>query len=110
MSPEQRSLRARAGAHAVHAKYDSRDLTAAGRAKFLSRFLEQVDAETPGLDEPERLRRAEHLLRAHMSKLALKSSIARSRKTSERVSADIVEPPPSTEQLISGSRKAATDG
>jgi hypothetical protein len=33
-----------------------------------------VDEETPGLPEHERLRRAEHLLREHMARLALRSA------------------------------------
>jgi hypothetical protein len=80
LTPEQRSLRARAGAHALHAKYDSRELTANARAAWFKTFLDQVDAATPGLDEAERLRRAEHLVRAHMARLALKSSRARAKK------------------------------
>ncbi len=77
LSPEQRTLRASIAAHAMHAKHDSREITANARASFLARFLREVDAETPGLPEAERLRRAEHLLRAHMKRLALASSRAR---------------------------------
>jgi hypothetical protein len=79
LSPEQRSLRASIAAHAMHAKNDSRETTAAGRAAFLKQFLDEVDAVTPGLPEVERLRRAEHLLRAHMKRLALASSRSRAR-------------------------------
>jgi hypothetical protein len=35
---------------------------------------------TPGLPEAERLRRAEHLMRAHMQKLALRSAQARRKR------------------------------
>ena len=77
LSPEQRSLRASIAAHAMHAKYDSREITANARAGFLTKFLDEVDATTPGLPGAERLRRAEHLLRAHMKRLALASSRAR---------------------------------
>jgi hypothetical protein len=77
LSPDQLSQRGRIGAHALHGKYDSRELTANARAAFLKRFVDQVDAESPGLPEGERLRRAEHLLRAHMQRLALASSKAR---------------------------------
>jgi hypothetical protein len=83
LSPEQRSLRASIAAHAMHGKYDSREVTANARAGFLAKFLDEVDASTPGLPEAERLRRAEHLLRAHMQRLALKSSRARARKAAE---------------------------
>jgi hypothetical protein len=80
LTPEEKSLRGWIGAHTVHGKYDGRAITANGRAKWLGSFLEQVDEQTPGLPEPERLRRAEHLLRAHMGKLALKSAKARRRR------------------------------
>ena len=77
LSSEQRSLVARSGAHALHAKYDSVEITANARAAFFGTFLKKVDEVTPGLDEAERLRRAEHLMRSHMAKLALKSAKAR---------------------------------
>jgi len=72
------TLRGRLGAHALHAKYDSRELTAAARSKFLERFINEVDPER-ALSEAERLKRAEHALRAHMTRLALKSAKARRR-------------------------------
>jgi hypothetical protein len=80
LSPEQRSLRASIAAHAMHAKNDSREITANARAGFLKRFLDQARNENPGLPEAELLRRAEHLLRAHMKRLALASSRSRARK------------------------------
>lgn len=80
LSPEQRSLRASLAAHAMHAQNDSREVTANARAAFLAKFLGEVDAATPGLPEAERIRRAEHLLRAHMKRLALASSRARAAK------------------------------
>jgi hypothetical protein len=76
-SPQQRSLVASIGAHALHGQYDSRELTANARAKFLASFLDQVDEASPGLPESERLRRAEHLFRAHMARLALRSAKVR---------------------------------
>ncbi len=80
LTPEQRRLRASLAAHEMHAQHDSREITAGARAGFLAKFLREVDAATPGLPEAERLRRAEHLLRAHMQRLALASSKARARK------------------------------
>jgi hypothetical protein len=77
LSPEQRSLRASLAAHSMHARNDSREVTANARAGFLAKFLREVDAATPGLPEAERIRRAEHLLRAHRKRLALASSRAR---------------------------------
>jgi hypothetical protein len=82
LSPEERSLRARIGAHALHGTHDSRELTANARAGFLNKFLDQDDQASPGLPEPERLKRAEHLLRSHMQRLALRSARARARKAS----------------------------
>ena len=80
LSPEQRSIRASLAAHEMHARHDSREITANARAGFLAKFLREVDAAAPGLSEAERLRRAEHLMRAHMKRLALASSRARARK------------------------------
>ena len=76
-SPQQRSLVSTIGAHALHSQYDSRELTANARAKFLASFLDQVDEASPGLPESERIRRAEHLFRAHMARLALRSAKVR---------------------------------
>jgi hypothetical protein len=74
-----RSLAARVGAHALHSKYDSREITAPARAKFLRRFEDEVDAARV-LPEPERLRRAGHARRAYFARLALRSAKARRRK------------------------------
>lgn len=74
-----RSQVARIGAHSLHAQYDSRQLTANGRAKFLQRFLDEVDKDRV-LPEPERLRRAEHARSAYFAKLALKSAQARRKR------------------------------
>lgn len=77
LSPEERSQRARIAAHTLHGTHDSRELTANARARYLAGFFEQTD---PTLPEAERIRRAEHLLRAHMQQLALRSARARRRK------------------------------
>ena len=79
-SAEQRSIRASLAAHSLHASHDSREITANARAGFLAKFLREVDAATPGLPEAERLRRGEHLMRAHMKRLALANSKAFSKK------------------------------
>lgn len=84
LSPEQRRLRASLAAHEMHARNDPREITAGARAGFLAKFLREVDAATPGLPEAERLRRAEHLLRAHMARLALKSARARAARRAAR--------------------------
>jgi hypothetical protein len=38
LSPEQRSLRARLGAHTLHSRYDSRELTKPARAGFMDKL------------------------------------------------------------------------
>jgi truncated hemoglobin YjbI len=82
LTPQQRSLRASLAAHEMHARNDSREITANARAAFLKRFLDEVDEATPGLPEAERLRRAAHLRAAHMKRLSLASSKARARRAS----------------------------
>jgi hypothetical protein len=84
LSSEQRSLRASIAANEMHSRHDPREITANARAGFLAKFLREVDAESPGLPDQERLRRAEHRLRAHMGRLALKSSRARAARRGRR--------------------------
>jgi hypothetical protein len=76
VTPEQRALRAKLAAHARWSREDAREGTAAARAGFLRRFELEVDPDGI-LPAPERARRAESALKAHMSRLALKSSRAR---------------------------------
>ena len=73
-----RTIVGRIGAHALHAQHDSRELTAAARAKFLTRFIDEVDPNRE-LPEAERLKRAEHAKSAYFTKLALRSAKARAR-------------------------------
>jgi hypothetical protein len=79
MTPEQMSLRGRMGAHAIHARYDSRELTSNARKAFLDRFEREVDPDGR-LSPEERSRRAMHARKVYFSKLALKSARARSRR------------------------------
>jgi hypothetical protein len=76
-----RTLRARLGAHALHAKHDPRETTAAARRAFLSKFERQVvqDAAARGeaLTDAEIERRATHARKAHFTRLALRSAMAR---------------------------------
>lgn len=78
LTPAERSMRARLGAHALHAKHGLEQTTAAGRAAFLSRFEKEVDPDGI-LPIAERQRRAEHAKKAYFTKLALKSAQARRR-------------------------------
>jgi len=80
MTPSERSLRARIGAHTLHATHDSKQLTAPGRKAFLDRFETQVDPERV-LSPEERAERAHHALQAHMARLALRSAQARRKKS-----------------------------
>jgi hypothetical protein len=75
-SPQERSLVSSIGAHALHSKYDSRELTANARAKFDQRFLDEVDPDR-ALPEPERVRRADHARKAYFAKLAYMSAKVR---------------------------------
>ncbi len=82
LSPSQRSLRARIGAHALHASHDSRELTAPARAAFSARFEAEVDPDGI-LPEAERKRRADHARKAYFTRLALASARARRKGTAD---------------------------
>ena len=83
MASSIRSLAARIGAHILHAKYDPRETTRAGRAAFLDRFEREADPDGV-LNPDERCRRASHLKKAYFLRLALKSAKARRRRTQRR--------------------------
>lgn len=83
LSPTERTLRARAAAHALHARGGTS--TSAGTAAFMARFDREVDPEGQ-LDPAERARRADHARKSYMSKLALKASRSRSRPTQKNAS------------------------
>jgi hypothetical protein len=82
MSAAERRRHARLAAHAMHARNDSRAVTANARRAFLDRFEREVDPDG-ALPVAERLRRAEHAKRAHMLRLALRSARARRRRGTE---------------------------
>lgn len=86
LSAEQRRLRASIAAHAKHAKHDSGESTKAAHAAFLDKFDREVDPDGI-LPEAERLRRATHARRAHMLRLALKSSQARAARKAKGTAA-----------------------
>ncbi len=81
LTAPQRSLRARAAAHALHAMGGTS--TKAGTTAFLERFERQVDPDG-SLAPEERARRATHARKSYMSSLALKASRARSRRSTSR--------------------------
>jgi hypothetical protein len=78
-SPQQRSLVSAIGAHALHSKYDSRELTKNARAKFDQRFVDEVDPDRT-LPEQERARRAAHARKLYFTRLALASVKARAKR------------------------------
>lgn len=86
LDPELRRIQARSAAHALHAKYDSHDLTAPARAAFLTRFERQVDPEGV-LPRAERQRRAQHALKAHMIALSYRALKRRRQRRGEAVDA-----------------------
>jgi hypothetical protein len=76
MTPAERSLRAKIGAHTLHSRHDGVALTERARASFLAQFEHQVDPDGQ-LSEVERRCRAAHALSAHMARLSLKAVRAR---------------------------------
>lgn len=71
--------RARLGAFAQHAAYDTRETTRAAREAFARRFEREVDPDGV-LPAPERARRADAAKRAYFQRMALRSAKARRRK------------------------------
>jgi hypothetical protein len=76
LTPEQRSLRARMAAYALH---DPGVTTKRARDAFMARFERQVDPDRT-LPEAERRRRVEAARKAYFLGLALKSAKARRKR------------------------------
>lgn len=74
LSPAERTLRARLGAHALHAQGGTN--TQAARAAFNERFYDEVDPDRQ-LPEAERERRAAHARAAYYTRLSLKAAGAK---------------------------------
>ena len=81
LTKEQRSIRGRIGAFALHAQGGTS--TRAATAAFLSRFEAEVDPDG-NLDAADGTRRALLARKAYFARLALASSRARSVKASRR--------------------------
>lgn len=79
LTPDQRALRARAAAFAMHSRNDSREVSQPARDAFWEKFLDQVDPDRV-LGQRERERRARAALKAHMATLAYRSSVARNKR------------------------------
>jgi hypothetical protein len=80
LTPEQRTLRARIAANTRWAGENPRANAERGQAGLLAKFEDQVDPDRV-LPEAERTRRAEAARRAHMQRLAFRSSKARAGRT-----------------------------
>lgn len=78
-SATERTLQAKAAAHVLHGRYDSRDLTRQARQAFLDGFERKADPYFE-LDPAERQRRANQLISAHFTDLARKSVASRRRR------------------------------
>lgn len=87
LTPQERSLRAKIAAHALHARRDPHDTTAAASAAFLRKFEDEVDPRRELLEE-ERSRRAEHAMRAYMTRLRFEQVKARRHRGAEGVNPD----------------------
>lgn len=77
IDPEEMARRGRIGAHVTYSRHDPRELTARARAAFLAKFEQEVDPDGT-LAPEERSRRADHAWRAHMTRIARLSVLARS--------------------------------
>lgn len=82
MTPEQRSMRARLGAHTKWANTTDRTAAMApARKAWKDRWLRLANPD--GTLSPERTQaKAEQLEKAHYQRMALKSSLARARRRS----------------------------
>ncbi len=79
MNKAQRQQRARIGGYTLAATHDPKQYTQAARNGFWQRFLNEVDPQRV-LPEAERDRRAKAAMRAHMTRLALRSARARAKR------------------------------
>ena len=78
--------RGRVSAHTTHSRHDSRRLTERAREQFFAKFIDEVDPNR-SLPEDERLRRADHAMKAHLARIALKSARSRA-KTAKKLAAE----------------------
>jgi len=87
LTPEQRTLRARAAVLASHINEDPRERTAAASRATptqLPHWQAKVRAEHPDLPDAEMARRADLLHRQYMTALSYKSSRARQARAADR--------------------------
>jgi hypothetical protein len=80
LTPQQRRIRASIAANARWSRENPAANAARGQAGLLAKFDREAREAEPGLTEAEYARRAQSAHQAHMKRLALASSKARSRK------------------------------
>jgi len=78
VSPDERALISRMGAHALHSRHDSKAISQPARDAFMARFKRQVDPDGV-LPPAERERRAAHAKKLYFTQLAFKSAKARAK-------------------------------
>ena len=95
LTPTQRSTRAKIGAHSLHAKYDSKEITRPARiartAAIDARILAEIDP-TGILPPEERERRLEHGRKAYFGKLALLSARVRQQRKEQGLPPTVEDP------------------
>lgn len=88
MTPQERSMRARLGAHTSWARTtDPSSRTAKARAAATSRFVQEARKLHPNASEEAIERSAEHLRKAHFARLGMASGRARRAKSTQNRSA-----------------------
>ena len=78
LTPEQRTLRARIAANTRWSGESGKANAERGQAGLRARFTRDIRQRFPDLGDAEIARRAENAYRAHMQKLAFRSSKTRS--------------------------------
>jgi hypothetical protein len=88
MDPQDRTLRAKLAAHSSWANtLDPTSRTAKARAAANARFEAEAREKHPDASDEQVARIAEHLRKAHFSRLALRSAQARRAKASAKPAA-----------------------
>jgi len=83
LTPEQRSLKARIAIESRWAHEDGKANAQRGQRGLKARFLRGARQEHPEASEAQIQKFADHAYKAHMARLALKSSMARAKKAGE---------------------------
>lgn len=80
LTPSQRTLRARTAAYVRWGRTtpaERKTVATAGQEGLRNRFVREVEAEHPGLADTDVQKMADARLKAHMSRIAFRSSKAR---------------------------------